>query len=319
MSHLISVVLPVRDGARWLDAALASIRHQTVERLEIIVVDDGSTDASPAIAARHAAEDGRVRVLRLGGDGLPAALNAGLAEARGEWVARMDSDDVALRHRLERQLAAVVEAPDVAGWSSWARIVDAEDREIGTFTTGPTTVEAFRAVHAAGRPLELLHPAMLVRRDVIVDVGGYDERLLMGEDVELWDRVAEAGHVLLTIPEPLLRYRVTPGSLSTRRLDEGARAERFIAARRRARDAGTDLDWEEFLADEASVPALRRLRIGLSVRGRIAFRQAGLDAAAGHLIRASGNVLRAAVMNPAYVVPRLVHQLRSRRIGRDGR
>ena len=313
---MISVVLPVRDGERWLDAALVSIRQQTVEEIEIVVVDDGSVDASLAIAVRHAAEDDRVRVVELAGGGLPAALNAGIAEATGDWIARMDADDIALPHRFERQLAAATAAPDIAGWSSWARIVDADDREIGTFTTGPTTVAEFWAVHGGGRPLELLHPAMLVRRQVLIDVGGYDDRLPMGEDVELWDRVAEAGHVLLAIPEPLLRYRVTSGSLSTRRLGDGARAERFIAARHRARERGRPLDWEEFLADEADRSPLRRWWIDLSVRGRIAFRKAGLAAAAGRLPRATAYLLQAASMNPAYAIPRLVHQLRSRRAAR---
>ncbi|MBA3433798.1 MAG: glycosyltransferase family 2 protein, partial [Actinobacteria bacterium] len=110
---LVTVLLAVSNGERYLGAALESVLRQTVSDLELLVVDDGSTDATPSIL--EGVGDSRLRVLR--GEkrvGLAAALNRGLDEARGRYVARLDADDVALPHRLERQLRRMVSGSPVA-------------------------------------------------------------------------------------------------------------------------------------------------------------------------------------------------------------
>ena len=105
-SPVVSVVMPVRDGAQFIDEAIGSIRIQTLSHLELIVVDDGSSDASAVIAARHAAADDRIRILTLPPSGSAIAFNHGLAAARGDYVARFAADAVAEPEWLERQVAA---------------------------------------------------------------------------------------------------------------------------------------------------------------------------------------------------------------------
>src|SRR5207302_689224 len=109
---LISVLLPVRDGARYLREALASVLAQTLADFELLVVDDGSEDETPAILAGVA--DGRLRAIRQDRLGLVAALNRGIEEARAPLLARMDADDVSLPERLERQAAYLDARPEVA-------------------------------------------------------------------------------------------------------------------------------------------------------------------------------------------------------------
>ena len=111
---LVSVIMPVHNGEPFLDEAIRSIRDQTLADLELIVVENGSADRSYEIAARHATEDPRVRVLRLERSGFVLALNAGIEAARASWIARLDADDVALPRRLERQLPVLADQPDVA-------------------------------------------------------------------------------------------------------------------------------------------------------------------------------------------------------------
>src|SRR5262245_56973434 len=103
-SPAVTVLMPVRDGAAFLDQAIQSIRTQTFADFELIVIDDGSTDATAAMLERHAAEDARLRVLRQPKAGLVKALNRGLDVATAPLVARMDADDVAEPHRLARQV-----------------------------------------------------------------------------------------------------------------------------------------------------------------------------------------------------------------------
>lgn len=100
----VSVILPVRDGERWLHEAVASVLTQTLTGLELLVIDDGSADTTPAILEQLRADDPRLIVLRQQREGLVAALNRGLAEARAPLIARLDADDVALPERLALSL-----------------------------------------------------------------------------------------------------------------------------------------------------------------------------------------------------------------------
>src|SRR2546423_11626964 len=101
----VSVLLPVWNGEPFLEQAMESILRQTLSSFELIVIDDGSTDRTAAIAEEFASGDDRVRVLRRPHEGLSAALNAGIAAVRGEYVARMDGDDISGPDRLRKQVA----------------------------------------------------------------------------------------------------------------------------------------------------------------------------------------------------------------------
>ena len=303
----VSVVMPVKDGARFISEALRSIGVQTFEDLEVVVVDDGSTDGTPAIVRDHAADDPRIRLVEQDHRGLAGALNTGLRAARAPWIARLDADDHALPGRLARQLEVAARRPDVAVWAGWALTMDASGRVIGQVTTGPLTDEEFRRAHAAGF-VEILHPTVLARRDVLLQVGGYDDRLMIGEDVELWDRVGEVA-AILTLPEPLIRFRVHPDSASTRRIAESLAVHRFVAARRDARRGGHDLDWGSFVRTEAEAPFLSRARRRIADRGAIEYRRAGVAYATARPLRTARHLAAAAVLRPVYVFPRLWRQV----------
>lgn len=310
----VCVLIPVYNGARFVVGALRSLQRQTIEDLEIVVIDDGSTDATPKLVQEVAASDARVRLLRREHEGISAALNAGLRATRAEWVARLDADDEALPERLARQLAAAARDPSVVVWASWALTVDVEGRIIGEVRTGPVTQDEFRQAHADGR-VEILHPTVLARRDVLLEAGGYDSRFDGAEDVELWDRVGEIGSIL-TIPEPLILFRAHPASTSTVGMGDTLRIQRYVAARRRAHDAGRTLSWEAFADAESTAPLLRRTIRELSVRGAVEYRRAGVAYADSMKLRAGLHLLLAAGLQPAYVLLRLWRQVLRPRLRR---
>lgn len=200
--------MPVRDGERHVGEAIESILGQTYSDLELLVVDDGSTDATPAVVGDFAQRDARIRVVQSRGSGLSAALNYGLELAGGEYVARMDADDIALPDRLARQVAFLDAHPDVAVVGGAWIVVDATGTSLGVVRV-PTSS---RAVDK-----ELLHrncishPTVVMRTAVIRAAGGY--RLHAGEDWDLWLRVAEESQ-LANLPEPVIRYRRHPGQLT---------------------------------------------------------------------------------------------------------
>lgn len=215
---LVSVVLPVCDGAATLGRALASLAAQTWPHWEALVVENGSTDDTAAIAAAAAARDPRIRLLRLPARGLVPALNAGLAAARGAWIARLDADDTATPARLERQVR-FLQAPenrevglagclvefggDRAVHAGYARHVD----WLNTLTT-PEAIALHRFVESP-----LAHPSVMFRRELPERFGGYRDGDFP-EDYELWLRWLEAGVRMAKVPEFLVRWHDGPGRLS---------------------------------------------------------------------------------------------------------
>lgn len=212
----ISVILPVRNGAATLGRALASIRGQSDAAWELVAVDDGSTDGTRELLENAAREDARIRVLVQPARGLVPALNAGLAVARGEFVARMDADDESHPERFARQVAHLRMHPECGLVSC---LVD---------FGGDRTASAGYALHvdwlntlrspaeiALNRFVEspLAHPSVMFRRELVARHGGYRAGDFP-EDYELWLRWLEAGVAMAKVPEALLTWHDGPARLS---------------------------------------------------------------------------------------------------------
>lgn len=216
MTPLVSVILPVRDALPTLPRAVASVRSQTLGPWELIAVDDGSRDGSGEWLDRVARTEPRLRVLRQPPRGIVAALNAGLAAARGELIARMDADDVCHRERLEVQVAALAAAPGLGLVSCLVEFGGERDRAAGyalhvdwlnTLLT-PEAIELNRFIESP-----FAHPSVLFRRELAERWGGYRDGEFP-EDYELWLRWLDAGVRMAKVPRPLLTWHDPPGRLS---------------------------------------------------------------------------------------------------------
>ncbi len=224
MPPLISVVVPVRDRERYLSEAIESVLREGWRDLDVVVVDDGSTDRSAEVAAGYPG----VRCLRREPRGAAAARNAGVAAARGELVAFLDSDDLWVAGRLERQVEALTRRPEAD--LAFGQFVEFVSPELGS--------EERRLLKADGRPRPGFVPgAMLARRSVFAAVGALDETLRAGEFVDWLARAREGGVLSELIPEVVLMRRVhrdhLSGQADTRR--DFARVAKAAIERRRAR------------------------------------------------------------------------------------
>ncbi len=222
----ISVVMPVYNAERYLAEALDSILVQTFSDFEFIILDDGSTDTSLEILRRSAARDSRIRLISRPNTGIVGALNDALQASRGEYVARMDADDVSLPDRFERQISYLRKHADCVGVGSAILLIDADGDPIcrQQWSMSHEQIEAELLQGRGG----LAHPTAMLRRADVLQVGGYRPHVQYAEDVDLWLRLGESGR-LANIPDVLLNYRVHPGSLcTTRHVQQALACERAV-------------------------------------------------------------------------------------------
>ena len=233
----VTVLMPVRNGARWLNEAVESVLSQTFSNLELVAVDDGSTDETPDILARHAARDSRVRLLHQSPAGLVAALNAGLAAARAPLVARLDADDIASPQRLERQVGHLSTHERIGLLGSWAEKIDAQGRAEGRITPA-VDPDVLRQVLASTNPF--IHSSVMFSTALARDLGGYRAAFEAAEDYDLWLRISEVSEVA-NLPEMLVRYRSHAANVTSRKIARQSFSARMAkAASRLRRTTGRD-------------------------------------------------------------------------------
>ncbi len=253
----VSVLMAVYNAQRYLAEAIESVLRQTYQDFEFVIIDDGSTDASPGIVACYAALDRRVRLYRQDNAGLATALNRGIEMARGVYVARMDADDVCLPQRLERQVHAMDTDANlalVAGGVTW---INSEGLELGQWAISIPPAAMRSALHSRNK---IIHPTVLFRKVAVSSAGGYRPAFRYAQDYDLWLRLAEQGS-LACVPEVVLKYRLHGSQLSVASVEGqalAAVAARYAAARRAATgrdplDATTEISYDALM--QAGLPS----------------------------------------------------------------
>jgi len=217
----VSILMPVRNEELYLQASLNSLYAQTFTDWELVVVDDGSSDRTPAILLAAAAKDNRVQVIRREGGGLVAALNAGLEACRASLLARMDGDDISHPDRLAKQTEFLNAHPDtglvassfrhfprtslkqgMVDYESWQNSLQGHDRIMrDLFVESP-----------------FVHPSIMTRRTILEQLGGYRD-CGWAEDYDLWLRMATSGVHFARLPDHLFFWRDHP-ERATRTMDE---------------------------------------------------------------------------------------------------
>ena len=249
VSPQVSVVLPVRNGAEYLGAAIASILGQSLENIELIVVDDHSTDNSRAVADAARSRDRRVRVVQSSGGGIVDALETGISSTSGPLIARMDADDVSLPHRLELQRTFFERKPEIALVGGFIDVIDPFGRLLRQveYPTDPTEIDSRILQEVC-----FASPTMMIRREAFDRVGGFRRLFEPAEDVDLALRIAES-YSVANIAQPVLRYRVHGENVSVSRLRRQMQAVLVARAASRRRREG----WGGELIQTSTLEALQ--------------------------------------------------------------
>jgi glycosyltransferase involved in cell wall biosynthesis len=208
----VSVLMPVRNAAATLPAAVASICRQSLGDFEVIAIDDGSTDSSRPILEDWARSDQRVKLVPSQGRGLVAALETGRRHVRAPLIARMDADDVSHPERLRLQVRHLRGKPRLAGTGCLVRLFPRGQMRQGwkRYERWVNSLATAGQIHRE-RFVEspLVHPSVVLRTEVLGEIGGYRDEG-WPEDYDLWLRLMSAGRILDKVPRTLLFWRVSP-------------------------------------------------------------------------------------------------------------
>jgi len=226
MSHhpLVSVIIPCYNGASYIRQALDSISMQTYTHLEILVLDDGSTDDSYRIIQECSRKDDRIKVIRHErNERLIATLNKGIALARGKYIARMDADDIALPDRIEKQVRFMEAHPDVGISGTFITAFDEQGRQRKCrLPVTPGRIKAYLFTACA-----FFHPTVMIRREILCRwTLRYEQQYYRAEDHALWLHITAHARGA-NLPAVLLRYRLLTNS-ETRLADRNREARRKV-------------------------------------------------------------------------------------------
>ena len=206
-NHGISVIMPVYNGGKYLKTAVKSILTQSYKNLELLLIDDHSTDRSINELERS---DHRLKVITHTGKGIVSALNTGIEKATMPFIARMDADDIALPQRLAKQLEYLLHHPDIQICSTQVELFRDKCELGGGYRHYQQWINALKSSDDIARNIfiesPIPHPTVMMRKQVIIDLGGYQDNH-WPEDYDLWLRAYVRGHKFGKPDGVLLRWR----------------------------------------------------------------------------------------------------------------
>lgn len=310
----VSIVVPLFNREAFILATLETVRAQTHADFEVLIVDNNSSDRGAELVRGYMARDPRFRLIHEPEQGMVPARNRGILEARHEWIAMLDPDDLWMPAKLGRQLGFIRDfeaetGRTLAAVGTYGTYVGEAGRDVGVLETELETLPAFERIHQAGGILYLMHSSVMLRRSIFLEVGMYDPSYDAVCDVELYSRLADHG-VVINLPEHLFKYRIHDRSSSTSTFFRmQINALRTACNTRRRRQGQRDLGYEEFEARLDAEPPIRRWSRAIRWRSQHRYRIAGAALANGQYGRGTWHMLRAVALNPQLVARRLFRQV----------
>jgi glycosyltransferase involved in cell wall biosynthesis len=312
---LVSVCICAFNAARYIDAALTSAAQQTYRHLEILVVDDGSSDETATIVTRWSETDRRVRLLRFTENrGIAYARQAALMAAAGEWLVFLDADDVAVPGMIERQMTVAQDDPSliVVGVAAILTGPAGASEPLGVRHVGPASKAEFRHLIEESKLVFMETPA-LVSRQHAIEAGGFrlfssarDAAVRMrdlAEDLDLWCRISDFGQqrrFMIALPDPLVYIRKTAGSLSS--VNSRLMAMKMAWVKdclRRRRQGRPELPYDDF---ERSMTRIQSLRFHWKAFAAQQWRALGSAYVERHWAEAAWRLFLLLLVNPRRLV-----------------
>ena len=256
----VTILLPVRNGQKFINKSISNLKSMARVHDEILVIEDGSTDASAKLLQEQARTDSRIRIIDGEGKGLVHGLNLGIKEAVNELIARADIDDHYCLERISKQLGPLTS--EVGAVFSDYTFQSANGISLGTIPGAITPTATALSLYSGQRTA---HPSVLYKRSAVIAAGGYREDEFPVEDLGLWIRLARVSS-LITYPESLLQYTIAKGSISHLRRNSMAKTKQDLLMKHKLKNNELNklaIDFHELLKiyDGSSLSYIRKILI----------------------------------------------------------
>lgn len=308
---LVSVLMSVYNSEIFLVEAIESVLNQTYKDFEFIIIDDGSKDNSLAIAKKYQQQDARIVIDSHENMGLGNSLNRAMKIAKGEWIARMDADDIMLPNRLEEQLKHLSVHPEIDVMSCWAYYINSKGNNIGKLIHPQdlNTIEDNKRYLLENKIVHILHPGAVMRKEAVLSIGGY-KPIVPSQDIELWNRLIENNFIIVCLPQILMKYRLHSSSVTTTNYVKALNYDEWIGVCMKLRRAGKpEISFESFQKEIQAKPFFTRFHRWRKLYANYMYRNAAFLYGNRKYFGFVINVLCSFVLDPQKIIGRLARQL----------
>lgn len=300
-NYSISVIVPVYNAGKFILEALQSIADQTYSDFEAIIIDDGSTDRSAEIIEAFCQNDKRFRLYRRSNEGVVAARNFGVSQARGNWIALCDADDFWAKNKLERQIAFIEAnknrfSEPLVCVGTPAYQINKKGKVVGKIHFDLQSEEEFIKRRKKYAPIFMLTSSVMFRKDIFDKVGGFRSEYEVTQDIDLFTRMAVFG-ICLNTPEILTYYRMHGESASDKKFIRQKLNHLLISenAKRRANHE-PELNYDEFHNLLTKNPANFDQTVR-TIKSNFFYRQGGIALVNGQYLRGSFFIVQSFLLN----------------------
>lgn len=309
---MVSVILPVYNQEKYLQETIQSILDQSLQQFELIILDDGSSDNSAPIIQQFAAKDKRIRAYYSANTGKSTSTNYLVNEARGQWCAFIDADDVMLPERLKRQIEFHSQAKEVDASSCNCYYINEQGNLFGTQRyNGLRTVAEYKSTIKRKKFITCSYTGLMVSKKAFIEAGRLSAKFEPCEDFEFLNRFVEKGFILLVIPEVLMKYRIHSAAITVKKpilvLDTIAFVKHSIKLRRLGE---AEISFEEFRTIQNEYSWLTKFNIMRFNYAMIFFRSAGFSILSKKYLAFMWKIVTSLMLSPHYVFKKVWNHLR---------
>jgi glycosyltransferase involved in cell wall biosynthesis len=305
----ISIFIPAYNAEKTIERTIDGILNQTYTHFELIIVNDGSTDGTEEIIKRYAEKDSRIRLISQPNRGRCYAANTAIKECQYQWIMRVDADDILLPQAIEKQIDFIKKNPDVKVAGCLAYHINEKEEIIGLTPLSPKTREEFAELINNKKPIHIQSSGVLMSREVILSVGGYREQFVVAEDFDLWNRLAEKGHMILVQQIPLVLYKIHKDSTTIKHFFKVWKYYKWARECMRKRRCGeAEISLQEFIAMRKKRPWYKRVDTKRKEFGKYSYKKAGFNFANKKFFAFILWIFLSLGINPIYTTKRLYKQ-----------
>ena len=306
----VTIIMTAYNAETFINQAIESVLSQTYKNFEFIIVNDGSTDRTLGFIREFERVDNRIIVIDHANIGMGESLNQAIEISKSELIFRMDADDIMMSNRLEEQLSFMNENPKISVLSCLAYYIGKKNKVIGKTFSDLKEVEDCRRYYRDNEVIGLLHPGVVFRKSIIQNIGGYRGKFWPAEDIDLWNRLVEKGHDIVTLQKILMNYRVHGGSTITSKFIESRKKYEWVRETMWNRRKGnSEPAWDDFLNDFNTKSILEKLNWKRKAYAKNHYRAGGFDYANRKYLSFLLHLIGAFVLQPRYAFFKLKKQI----------